>query len=431
MLRLSASVLLALMAAFNFLQLAEPSVPTWLSGLCAWLSLALLFTCTPWRHFIQFWLLAGFGTAFLCWGFSRGAEISFSDLLVQNNSLLVMLYSVGFLRLVAIPTAETGELPRGRMAFIKTMLGIHVLGAVINLSILVLVAGRYHALGLLRRDTVSLMGQAFSAAAFWSPFFAAMGVALTYAPGAQLLAVMVYGLLLTVMALVLMTLLAGGWRLQRIQDFPGYPMQLSNLVIPATLAVGVMGLHLLFPHITVLSLVATSSISLVFAVLLFRNKHSAWPQFKQHLLEAAPRMGRELALFLGAGVLSLGLQTVLGTIGEFQILKQFGGVEASLLLGGAILVSMLGIHPIISIAVIGPLVLPLQPNLELLATLFLSMWSLGVVANPISGTNVMLHGQFGVSGRDAFRWNLKYVILMWLLSSLVFALLSGSLVMGF
>lgn len=428
MLRLSASVLLAFMALFNFLLLAEPSIPTWFSGLCAWLSLALLFTFTSWRNFIQFFLLAGLGLVLLLWGLGRGASLSLPQLLIQNNSLLVMLYSVGFLRLVAIPDAEAGALPRGRMAFIKTMLGIHVLGAVINLSILVLVAGRYHALGLLRRDTVSLMGQAFSAAAFWSPFFAAMGVALTYAPGAQLLEVIAYGLILTIVSLTLMTVLAGGWRLQKVIDFPGYPMHLSSLVIPATLAALVMGLHLLLPTITVLALVSISSITLVFLVLLLRNRNTAWSQFKRHLLEAAPRMGRELALFLGAGVLTLGLQILLSTVGEFQLFKHFGGIEASLLLGGAILVSMLGIHPIISIAVLGPLVLPLRPNLELLATLFLSMWSLGVVANPISGTNVMLHGQFGVSGRDAFRWNLKYVVLMWLLTSLVFIIWSTTVV---
>lgn len=428
MLRISASVLLAFMAIFNFLSIAEPSIPTWLSGLCAWLSLTLLFTFSPWRNFIQFFLLAGLGSVLLFWGLGRGASISLPHLLVQNNSLLVMLYSVSFLRLVAIPAAEAGELPRGRMAFVKTLLGIHVLGAVINLSILVLVAGRYHALGLLQRDTVSLMGQAFSAAAFWSPFFAAMGVALTYAPGAQLLEVIAYGLILTLVSLGLMMILAGGWGLQKVRDFPGYPMHLSSLVIPATLATLVIVLHLLLPNITVLALVSTSSITLVFLVLLLRTRQTAWPQFKQHLLDAAPRMGRELALFLGAGVLTLGLQTLLSTVGEFQLFKHFGGVEASLLLGGAILVSMLGIHPIISIAVLGPLILPLQPNLELLATLFLSMWSLGVVANPISGTNVMLHGQFGVSGRDAFRWNLKYVVLMWLLTSLVFIIWSTRII---
>ncbi|HMT93955.1 hypothetical protein [uncultured Thiothrix sp.] len=428
MLRLSASVLLAFMALFNFLLLAEPSIPTWFSGLCAWLSLALLFTFTSWRNFIQFFLLAGLGLVLLLWGLGRGASLSLHQLLIQNNSLLVMLYSVGFLRLVAIPAAEAGELPRGRMAFVKTLLGIHVLGAVINLSILVLVAGRYHALGLLGRDTVSLMGQAFSAAAFWSPFFAAMGVALTYTPGAQLLEVIAYGLILTLVSLTLMTVLAGGWHLQKVRDFPGYPMHLNSLIIPASLAALVIGLHLLLPEINVLALVSISSITLVFLVLLLRNRNTAWSQFKRHLLEAAPRMGRELALFLGAGVLTLGLQILLSTVGEFQLFKHFGGIEASLVLGGAILVSMLGIHPIISIAVLGPLVLPLRPNLELLATLFLSMWSLGVVANPISGTNVMLHGQFGVSGRDAFRWNLKYVVLMWLLSSLVFISLSATLV---
>lgn len=427
MLKISASLLLALMAMFNFLHIAEPSLPVWLSGLCGWLSLVLLFAFTPWHQFIQFWVLAGIGLILLLWGVERGASFSLSNLLMQNNSLLVMLYSVSFLRLVAVPAAEAGELPRGRLAFIKTMLGIHVLGAVINLSILVLVAGRYHALGLLRRDTVSLMGQAFSAAAFWSPFFAAMGVALTYAPGAQLLEVIAYGLILTVISLSLLAILAGGWRLQKLMDFPGYPMHVTSLMIPASLASVVIILHLLFPQITVLALVSTSSITVVLLVLLFRDKRTTWAKFSEHLSAAAPRMGRELALFLGAGVLTLGLQTVLTTVGEFQLLKQFGGLEASLLLGAAILVSMLGIHPIISIALIGPLVLPLKPNLELLAALFLSMWSLGVVANPISGTNVMLHGQFGVSGRDAFRWNLQYVLIMWILSSLVFILLSASL----
>lgn len=427
MLKLSASLLLALMAVFNFLSIAEPNIPAWFSGLCGWLSLALLFTFTPWRTFIQFFVLAGLGGVLILWSLSQGATLAITDLLLQNNSLLVMLYSVSFLRLVAIPAEEASELPRGRLAFLKTMLGIHVLGAVINLSILVLVAGRYYDQGLLRRDTVSLMGQAFSAAAFWSPFFAAMGVALTYAPGAQLLEVIAYGLILTALSLILMTLLAGGWGLHKVSDFPGYPMHLSNLTIPATLAFLVIGLHLVLPQITVLTLVSTSSIALVFMVLLYRDPGSAWPKFRQHIVGAAPRMGRELALFLGAGVLTLGLQALLSVIGGLQFLTQFGGLEAALLLGAAILVSMLGIHPIISVAVIGPLVLPLQPNLELLAVLFLSMWSLGVVANPISGTNVMLHGQFGVSGRDAFRWNLKYVILMWLLTSLVFMILSATL----
>lgn len=424
MLQISASVLLALMAIFNFLHIAEPSIPTWLSGVCGWLSLILLLIFTPWKAFTQFFVLAGIGFIFLLWGVQRGAEFSLSNFLVQNNSLLVMLYSVSFLRLVGLPAAEAGALPRGPVAFIKTLLGIHILGAVINLSILVLVAGRYHAENLLRRDTVTVMGQGFSSAAFWSPFFAAMGVALTYAPGAQLLTVISYGLILTLISLTLTTILAGGWGLRKLADFPGYPMHAQSLIIPATLALAVIVLHVIFPQVTVLALVSTSSICIVLVTLLLRNHQTAWPTFRQHALSAAPRMVRELALFLGAGVLTLGIQTLLSTVAKFQIFSQFGGLEAGLLLGAAILVSMIGIHPIITIAVVGPLVLPLEPNLELLAALFLAMWSLGVVANPLSGTNVMLHSQFNVSGRDAFRWNLSYVTLMWLLSTAVFIALA-------
>lgn len=425
MLRFSASLLLALMALFNFLHIFEPTSPVWLSGLCGWLSFALLFSFTPWRSFSQFLLLAGMGVGLLMWGLARGAELTLTSLLVQNNSLLVMLYSVSFLRLVALPEEAAGVLPRGRLAFLQTLLGVHVLGAVINLSILVLVAGRYHAQGLLRQDTVSLISQAFSAAAFWSPFFAAMGVALSYAPGAQLLQVMAFGGLLTLVSFILITLLAGGWHLQKLVDFPGYPMHLHSVVIPAVLASAVISLHLIFPQITVLALVSMSAIGLVLGVLCWRDPSQAGVKLYQHAASAAPRMGRELGLFLGAGVLTLGLQTVLVGVGDLQWLKQLTGLEASILLAAAILVSILGIHPIISISVVGPLVLPLKPDLELLATLFLAMWSLGVVANPISGTNVMLYSQFKVAGRDALRWNLRYVVWMWFAASVVFLLLAA------
>ena len=202
-------------------------------------------------------------------------------------------------------------------------------------------------------------------------------------------------------------------------------MHLHSVVIPAVLAFVVISLHLIFPQIAVLALVSMSAIGLVLGVLCWRDPSQAAVKLYQHAATAAPRMGRELGLFLGAGVLTLGLQTVLVGVGDLQWLKQLTGFEASLLLGAAILVSILGIHPIISISVVGPLVLPLKPDLELLATLFLAMWSLGVVANPISGTNVMLYSQFKVAGRDALRWNLRYVVWMWLAASVIFLLLAA------
>ena len=415
-----------MMALLSFVHVLIPAFPAWVGGVAGWLALLLVLLQHPWRQFGQFFALAGVGSLLLLWSHSQGRPFHITELLQQNISLLVMLFGVSFLRLVAIPEQLARQpLPLGRLAFFKTLLGVHVLGAVINLSIIVLMMGRYQHKQVLGRNTVSLLGQGFSAAALWSPFFAAMGVALTHAPQASLYSVIAYGLCLNVLALGLITLLAGGWRLQKLADFPGFPMQAGNLLVPVTLAVLVLILHGLFPGITVLALVSLLAILLTLLMLLRDPRPDGWQPLWNHLLGSSSRMSRELALFLGAGILALGLQSVLLQVGVLPWLQAFNGPTIAVLLALAILVSLIGVHPVISISVLGPLLLPLQPDHNLLAVMFLVIWSLGVVASPFSGMNVMLRSQFPLSGRELFRWNIGYVLIMWVLISGVFMWLTA------
>ncbi len=416
-----ASLLLALMALSHFLRVPFPELPAWLGGLAAWLALFLLFFLLPRLTFNQFWSLTLAGLVCLFWGLQyTKTAFPWQDLLAQNTSLLTLLYSVGFLKLVALPEQQKQPLPVGIAAYFKTLVGVHVLGAIINLSILVLVTSRYQAKDFLNKASVTTIGHAFSSAAFWSPFFAAMGVVLTYAPGAPLLSVMSLGLLLTVFALSVSTLLTGGWKLNKLKVFSGYPIQADSLLVPVLLAASVLLLHELWPAIKMLTLVSILAIAVTLGVVVWRSKQGAWLALQQHVSDAAPRMARELSLFLGAGVLAVGLQTLLVSKGNLHLFTQFGSLEATFFLAAALIVSMIGVHPLVSIAVTSQLVMPLQADLTLLAVLFLSMWSLGVVASPFSGVNVMLRGQFDLSGRDLFKWNLPYVVIMWCVVSLVF-----------
>jgi len=50
-----------------------------------------------------------------------------------NLYLLTLLISVGFLKLITAPRKDKEELPRGKISFIKTYLGIHLFGSIINL----------------------------------------------------------------------------------------------------------------------------------------------------------------------------------------------------------------------------------------------------------------------------------------------------------
>ena len=277
-----AGFLFVAMILLHFMQLIDNNFPVWLSGVCAWLLLAVAILAFPLKQFIQLFTLSGVGILLIIWSASRGKDFSLTRLLVQNNSLLVMLGSVGFLRLIAAPTTSKEPLPEGRSAFLKTLFSTHLLGAVINLSILILVAERLKNKQALGREAVIALNRSFTSAVFWSPFFAGMGVALTYAPGASLSNIMGYGIMLTLFGLCFTVFQVGGLRLNKLDQFRGYPTQATSLIIPLILAVAIVLLHYQWTEITILMLVSTTSVVLTILVLLLRNPKETTRTLWQH-----------------------------------------------------------------------------------------------------------------------------------------------------
>lgn len=84
-------------------------------------------------------------------------------------------------------------------------------GAVINLSVLFIIGDRLERNGTLERRQVLVLSRIFCAAAFWSPFFVAMAVALTYAPGLQLSRILPFGVVATLLAMGLTA-----WQVERL-----------------------------------------------------------------------------------------------------------------------------------------------------------------------------------------------------------------------
>ena len=62
--------------------------------------------------------------------------------ITANNALITLIISVGFLRLIIKPNQEDEILPKGTKALWKTLIGVHLFGAVINLSAIVIFADR-------------------------------------------------------------------------------------------------------------------------------------------------------------------------------------------------------------------------------------------------------------------------------------------------
>jgi hypothetical protein len=323
-----------------------------------------------------------------------------------------MLAAVSFLRLIAEPdSGEKSALPTGIRGFFRTLFGVHFFGAVINLSSVLIVGDRLSQKKTLSHFKGLTLSRGFSLAALWSPFFAAMGIALTHAPGASLVELSTHGFPIALIGLLIS--MVGLRTAQKITPFEGYPWNFSSLWLPALLAVAIVITHTIYPAISILTLISLFALSITFAKLTL-NKQKSCLSFlpKDFIPYHLPRISGELALFMAAGVLAVGISALLDAH-EYTIpLSQLHANEASLLLLGIVILALCGIHPIISISAAGSILVPITEDLNLLGITFLMGWSLGVTASPLSAIHLTMQSRYGLSARRLLLSNLPYVGLM-------------------
>lgn len=388
------------------------------AGVFAWVAGILLWPTVARQSKIQVTVLLGVGFSLIGWVVARGGAIPWQLLIKGNAGLIAMLAAVSFLQLAGASSAtETQVYPRGRRALWQTLLGVHFVGAVINLSTVFIMARALALKGHLEHRHYISLSRLFGAAAFWSPFFASMAAALIYAPGAKLTSLILFGLPLAAISLLLTVhdVSAVG-----VKDFRGYPVSVSSLWMPGFLAIFILSVHAIDSNISILGLIAALVPAVCVAVIFLRgfkgNKETETPTplrtLHRHITINLPKMSPELSLFLGAGVMAAGIATV---VTEFELgfpVSNFGGLEAALLLTTLVLASMVGVHPIIGVAAASPIILPIGPDPSLLASTFLAAWGIGVAASPLSGMNLALQGSFSMRMSDILRWNGRYAVLM-------------------
>ena len=129
-------------------------------------------------------------------------------------------------------------------------------------------------------------------------------------------------------------------------------------------------------------------------------------------------MSGELLLFLAAGVLAAGIGSLVQSSGWSLHLFGFGATEASLMLLLMVALSVLGVHPVISIATAHGLLMPLAPDPNLIGATYLMAWAQGVAISPLSGMHLGMQGRFGIDARGFLRWNGRFTLVMLALDSL-------------
>ncbi len=411
--RLTGSLLLALV----MLSIAHglvPDVPRLCAGIAAWAAGLILLPRVRGLARIQFIAILLLGSAALVWSASQGRPTDWEPVIASNQALLAMLAAVSFLRLIALPSSPApgprcaAPVSRGPRALGATLLGVHLFGAIINLSVVMIMGDRLSAHRPLTPLQAQVLSRGFAMAANWSPFFAAMGVALTNAHAAALSVLILFGMPVAALALGYTALDLG--RRDEAREFEGYPMHFGALWLPACLATAVLLIHALRPSIPILTLVSALSLAGTLTVLWVRRGREGLTRFVAFVHTGLPRMSSELALFLAAGVLASGIAAASAAAGiglgigagHVATLEAFG------LLTAIVVLSILGIHPVITIATAGGLLAPLGADPNLLALVFLMGWALGVTLSPFSGLHLAMQGRYGVDSHRFLLWHWRF-----------------------
>lgn len=404
-------------------------IPTSVAGIGYWGAAALLWSGLSKRNRTQAVILLLIGGGCLAASYGLGASISSTKLLSSNSNMLSMLVAVSFLSLVSRPSGQQQSLPSGARAVASTMGAVHLFGAIINLSAVFIIGDRLSKRNTLTREQSIVLVRSFTAAAFWSPFFGAMAITLGVVPLAKLSL-----LWLISMPLALLSMVLTYWQMHRqtdieaapISDFTGYPLHLGGIWLPSLLAAAVLIAHQGWPSLSILAVITVLAPLFTLLVLTI-TRRSLRSGIDQLITGRLPQMGNELVLFLAAGVLAYGLANILAITELVLPITEFGALEAALTYLATVLLSLLGIHPIVGIALAGSLLLPLDPDHTLLALVFLSAWAVGTSTGPLSGINLAFQGRYGVDSFRIMRWNLSYLAIMsilvvigiWLLANLL------------
>lgn len=392
----------------------------WIAGLAAWGAALLLFADTSRILKIQvsLILLAGFGL--IAYARQQNAAVDPDLLISSSTGLMTMIASVGFLRLVMIPESQQEEdLPVGRKAFWQTLLGLNLSSSVINISAPILISDRIHRKCPLERFTAQTFTRVFCGVSSWSPFFGAMAVVLTYVSDASLLWIIAAGFPFMLVGLVGVYIEARLRYPDEVEKFVGYPTHLSALKVPAILIVTVTLMSQLLAETSILVLIAISALLVTVSVLTARiGLGQSLARLREYVFEGLPRIVNELCLFLAAGVLAAGISALI-LHGVFDNpFDQFDSISAAEVLAIMVLCAFCGIHPIIMISSVTPMILTLKPDPNLLAVTFLFAWHLGTCSNPLSGTSLVFQGRYGIASWKIAFWNWPYAIAMLLVGSL-------------
>ena len=402
-----------------------PAFPREVGVLAAWAAGCAVWNRLPLRAQVQVGLMFGIGLACIALAAVRGGELAWGIATGGSLPILTVLAGVAFLRLIylADTAARAGTPgPRGLGAYLRTMAGVHLFGAVINISAVVVFAERLARSAPLTRREVAMLGRSYSMVAYYSPFIGGVALALGLVPGVHFLGLVLTGMTLACIGFLVLAIIGYFEEGAALSRFEGYPFRLESLWLPFALVCLTAIMHWMWPSLSILVLVALIAPSLAATVLVARiGTASATRTVKRFVLTELSGMSGEFTLFLAAGVLGGGLTSLVSAYPLIVPDFTFTPANATLALACIVIAAMAGVHPLVSVTTLIAVTSQASPDPTLLAAVCVMGWGIGSAGSPYSGINLVLAARSGVSSWLFPRWNALYCAVMVLAAGSVFA----------
>lgn len=393
-----------------------------LSGLLATIAAVLIFPNVRSSAKIQVGTLVVIGLLLMIYANLQGESIDLIQAISRNTLLLTMILSVGFLKLLLDLDSGEDALPRGRKAHLNTLINLGFFGSIINISAPIMICDRISQERPVDLFATGAITRVFGACSCWSPYFAGTALILTLVPDVSLLVVMLTGFPMLLIMIFTTHTAAVIRHKDKINNFIGYPVALSKLWIPILLTFLVVATNAVNPALPILVVISLSALVITAVMLFFKSGLTqSLAQLKSHTTTGLAKSANELLLFMAAGILASGISAFLNST-DFQIsLSHYTVQAASIMLAAMLLIAAMGIHPVIQVSVLTPLLLPIDPNPELLAMTFLFSWGLGIAASPLGGTHLVIQGRYGISAWQGAKQNWPYIIPMYFVAVFLLA----------
>jgi hypothetical protein len=342
---------------------------------------------------------------------------------------LVLFAAVAWL---TVPALESPSLRAARdtvasqppgWRFATLALAAHLLGSVFNLvavSLLAILIGHQEKPEVRKRFARAL-AQGFATATAWSPLFVGTAVILAVLPEVRWIAIAPYGVGIAMLLLVV------AWSADRLFNPARAPLGRAAVPLPPDAAWRLAGLvTALLAGVIGLVELTGFSIPIVLGLIgppfamLWRAKRgsSAAGEIVADLARKVVRgladLRTETLMFTAANTFSAGIAAAVPAAQAGEAVGRLGLGPDGLILAFAFALigaSALGIHPVIAVVLIGPVVPPetFGLPLPLLALLLMALWGMGTNVSPFSATNIIMARAVRVNHwLIAWRWNLPF-----------------------